>query len=219
MPKFPDPNRNSGAFGGASIVHKPGMADELMREIAPLLAAEGIDLNRPNMFSMETANEALARAIERRNFELFVATGPRLSSARAVLRIFAEAISDENKELAESVIWSVEPEPADPATASVGHVIGVSAGAVDLWHGDPKLAGMLSRIVVPRWRSRARAAAADVLALAKKGRAFDSIAALHGRHSGLAIVEGAALAVAGTLIAISKSQGRDLREVTVELLS
>ena len=78
------------------------MADQLMKEVAPLLAAEGIDLNDPDTFDVETLNAALARAVERRNFELFVATGDRLSYARTVLRIFTEAVGD----------FVLQPQPA-----------------------------------------------------------------------------------------------------------
>jgi hypothetical protein len=219
MPKPSDSQRIASAFRNVNVVHTPGMADRLMKEVAPLLAAEGIDLNDPDTFDVETLNAALARAIDRRNFELMVATGERLSDARAVLRVVTQALGDGQRELAEDVIWSVEPEPTDTAKASVGQVIGVSAGLVDVWHSDPDLDRMLSRTVVPGWGSRGRAAAADILALAKKGRAFDSIGVLHRRHSGIAIIEGGALAVAGTLIAMSKSQHRELREVTAELLA
>lgn len=214
-----DSNRESNALRNVNVVHTPGMADQLMQEVAPLLAAEGIDLNDPTTFDVETLNAALARAVERRNFELFVATGERLSYARTILRIFTEAVGDGERELAEAVIWSVEPEPADVAMASVAHVIGVSAGLADSWHGDPDHSVILATTVVPAWGSRGRAAAADILALAGKGRAFDSIGALHRRHSGLAIIEGGALVIAGTLIALSKSQNRDLREVAAEMLA
>ena len=214
-----DSDPKSDAFRNVNVVHTPGMADQLMQEVAPLLAADGIDLNDPTTFNVETLNAALARAVERRNFELFVATGERLSFARTILRIFTEAVGNGERELAEGVIWSVEPEPADVARASVAHVIGVSTELADSWHGNPDRAVMLAKTVVPTWGSRGRAAAADILALASKGRAFDSIGALHRRHSGLAIVEGGALVIAGTLIALSKSQNRDLREVAAEMLA
>lgn len=194
------------------------MADQLMQEVAPLLAAEGIDLNDPTTFDVETLNAALARAVERRNFELFVATGERLSYARTILRVFTEAVGGGNREHAEAVIWSVEPEPTDAANASVAHVIGVSTELADSWYRDPDRALQLAKTVVPGWQSRGRAAAADILSLARKARAFDSIGALHRQHSGLAIIEGGALVVAGTLIALSKSQNRDLREVAAEML-
>jgi hypothetical protein len=200
------------------IVHKPGMADALMQEVLPLLAAEGIDLNDPETFDLETLNGALGRAIERRNFDLTVATGEPLRYARTVLRIISEALDEGHRGLAEALLWSIEPEPTDAAKASVGQVIGVSAGVADSWHGDQKLIDALARVVIPDWENQGKAAAADILALARKGRAFDSIGALHRRHSGLAILEGGALVVAGSVIAIAKAQDRDVRAVAAELL-
>lgn len=214
-----DRQRNSGAFRNVNVVHTPGMADALMKEVAPLLAAEGIDLDDPDTFDVDTLNAALARAVERRNFDLMVATGECLSYARTILRIVTEALGEGQRQLAEAVVWSIEPEPVEAGKASVGQVIGVSAGLADTWQGDPALAGVLSRTVVPGWGSQGRAAAADILALARKGRAFDSIAALHRRHSGLAILEGGVLVVAGTLIAWAKAQNRDVRELAGELLA
>ena len=219
MPTPSDFDHSSGTFRNVNVVHTPGMADQLMREVAPLLAAEGIDLNDPTTFDVDTLNAALARAVDRRNFELFVATGERLSYAHTILRVFAEAVGNGQRELAEAIIWGVEPEPADAANASVAHVIGVSTELADSWHGDPDIAVNLTKTVVPAWTSRGRAAAADILSLARKGRAFDSIGALHRQHSGLAIIEGGALVIAGTLIALSKSQNRDLREVAAEMLA
>lgn len=195
------------------------MADELMREVAPLLAAEGIDVNDPDTFDIDTLNEALGRAVERRNFDLSVATGERLSYARTVLRITTEALADGLRQLAESLVWSIEPEPASPAKASVAQVIGVSLGLADTWHTDPALAAALSRTVVPMWDKRGRAAAADIIALARKGRAFDSTTVLVRRYGGLAVLEGGALVVAGSVIALAKAQGRDVPDVTAELLA
>lgn len=219
MAKADDRQRKGSAFQNVNVVHTPGMADKMMKELAPLLAAEGIHLDDPDTFDIDTLNAALARATERRNFELMVATGEPLSYARTVLRIATEAIGDGQRELAEAVVWSIEPEPANAAKASVGQIIGVSTGLADTWHSDPAFEGMLSPTILPNWRSQGRAAAADILALARKGRAFDSIGPLHRRHSGLAILEGGVLVVAGTLIALSTSQERQLSEVTAEMLA
>jgi hypothetical protein len=94
----------------------------------------------------------------------------------------------------------------------------VSAGVADSWHGDQKLMDALARMVIPQWDDRGRVAAAEILALARKGRAFDSIGVLHRRHSGLAILEGGALVVAGSVIAVAKAQDRDVRAVAADLL-
>lgn len=217
---------SSGAFGaltppaGVRVVHKPGLADELMKEVAPLLAAEGIDLDNPDTFNIDTLNAALGRAVERRNFELSVATGPSLSYAHTVLRIVTEALADpEGRALAEALVWSIEPQPVDAAKASVSQLIGVSTGLADTWHTDPSLARALASVRLPGWGSRGRAAGADVLALARKGRAFDSIGSLIRRHAGLALLEGSVLVVAASLIAWAAAEGREISELAGEVLA
>jgi len=45
------------------------LADELMRNLAPLLAEDGVDIN--DVTDMEALNLALSMAVERRNMELF----------------------------------------------------------------------------------------------------------------------------------------------------
>ncbi len=137
-----------GEFRKAKVVHTPGLADELMKELAPLLAADGIDLNNLDAYDIDTLNAALSRAVERRNFDLMVATGERLSFARTVLRIVTEALGTGYRQVAETLVWSIEPEPTDTAKASVGQVIGVSVGLADTWHSDAALVGMLGRTVV-----------------------------------------------------------------------
>jgi len=76
-----------GAFGNITVVHKPGMADDLLREVAPLLAADGIDIDNAETYDLDTLNAALGRAVERRNFELMVATGAALEHALATLSV------------------------------------------------------------------------------------------------------------------------------------
>jgi len=70
-----DPRRTSPEppWGGPEIVHTPGTADDLMRELAPILAEDGIDLDDPDSIpDMETLQAALDRAVERRNMGLFL---------------------------------------------------------------------------------------------------------------------------------------------------
>ena len=68
------------------------MADDLMRELAPLLAEDGIDLNDPNsIHDMESLQRALDRAVERRNMQLFTPVGEPRALALTTLRLFVEA--------------------------------------------------------------------------------------------------------------------------------
>lgn len=54
-------------MAAAGVVHQPGTAQEVMRNLAPLLAEEGIDLNDLGDTDLDTVNAALARATTRYN--------------------------------------------------------------------------------------------------------------------------------------------------------
>lgn len=70
------------------------------------------------------------------------------------------------------------------------------------------------------WDAKAsRHAAGDVLAVAAKGRAFASTDSLIARHGGLAVFEGAALAVAACLHAIAAGERSDVLSVGARLLT
>jgi hypothetical protein len=77
------------------------MADDLMREIAPLLAEDGIDLDDPaSIPDQERLQRALDRAIERRNVALFTPVGETRSVALTTLRLYVEAIASDQTEVA-----------------------------------------------------------------------------------------------------------------------
>jgi hypothetical protein len=201
----------------AGVVHRPGTADRLMRDIAPLLAAEGIDLhNLGEGTDLREVNEALARATELHNMMLFTPVGAQRSGALAVLRAVAEALAGGDEDGAAALLAAVESEPTGTEPA-ISHVIGVSLGLLDAWHTDPALHDPLRATRVPRWNRAARAAATDVLALARKGRAFASLASLH-RHGGLALFEGSALAVAASLSARAASENAPVRALAERVL-
>ena len=48
-----------------------GLADDLLRELAPLLAEDGIDVSRLDDVDVPTLQAALDRTVERRNMALF----------------------------------------------------------------------------------------------------------------------------------------------------
>ncbi len=200
------------------MVHTPGMADQLMRELAPLLAADGIDLNNPEGLDLETLQAALDRAVERRNLELSTPTGVRRGAACVVLLMAVGAISDGEQLLAESLVWAVRPEPSDPDEPSVANVIGVAMGKLDEWFTDPELERALIEVRVPETLPGGVRAAVDILVLARKGRAFASIDALISRHRGLKVIEGATLAIAAALMALATSAHETVTKVGVRLL-
>ena len=64
----------------------------MLRELAPLLAEEGIDINA-DVPDMDTLQNALNRAVERRNMALFTPVGQARELALTALRLAIEAIT------------------------------------------------------------------------------------------------------------------------------
>ncbi|QUW18210.1 hypothetical protein [Agrococcus sp. Marseille-Q4369] len=184
------------------IVHRPGMAEELMQELAPLLAAEGVDLDEPAPeLGLDALNAALSRATEQHNLMLFTPVGAQRAGALRLLEQFSVAVADGDAERVRSLIASTPSQPAGSEPA-VSHVIGAALGVLDSWSGDAAGARALAAARVPRWADRrVRASATDIVALARKGRAFDALTSLHARHRGLAVHEGACLALAAAIAA------------------
>lgn len=201
------------AFGAAGISHKPGLANNLLQDMAPLLAEEGIDVNDPSSYDMATLNVALARAVERTNLERFTPHGKERASALALLRQASEAIADGQDDVVRVAIEGLKPEGDGTGTATIAQVIGVALGLLDSWYGDQKLRPALTATRIPRWNSRGKSAATDVIVLARKGRAFDSIGALHGKYNGFEILEGGVLAVAGSLNVWASHDKTSVREL------
>lgn len=190
------------------VAHKPGMAADMMQQLAPLLAAEGIDMDDPETLpDLDTVNAALDRATAQHNFMLASPIDAQRAQALSLLRDVALALRGEDDERAASLLATIESEPSGEAP-SVAHVIGVALGLLDTWHSDPTISVHLTRTRMPRWHNGpSRKAGTDIHGLAKKGRAFDSMDGLIRRHAGFSVFEGAALAVAGSIFAWAASEG------------
>lgn len=184
----------------AGIVHKPGLAAEVLGEMAPLLASEGIDLNDPDAIpDLDHLNAALARATEQYNMQLFTPVGKGRDLALTVLIEFTEAIEARNSRRAEIVLDSVGPEETEQRPA-VSHVIGAGLGLLDNWYTDAILAALLAEVEVPKWRGPARSTAARILNFARRGDAYASLDTLITRHGGEFVLHSVALAVAATIL-------------------
>jgi len=86
--------------GPPRIELKPGMANEMLRELAPLLAEEGIDLDDMAVADVETLQRALNRAVERHNLALFTPVGDTRELAVAALRLIVEAPGSDSARVA-----------------------------------------------------------------------------------------------------------------------
>ena len=195
--------------GAPLIQHKAGLSDELMRELAPLLAEEGIDLEA-GAPDLETLQSALERAVERRNMELFSPVGRARDLAVAALRKIAVAIVEGDTKRAGTLLDRVVPESPDNRRATVSSCIGVALGLLDDWLSgqEPTAPRGLHRYTrLPSGHWYGERAATDILVLASKGRAFRSLGTLIVRQGGHHMLFGAALALASALDAWAQDSG------------
>jgi len=201
-------------LGQPRVEMKPGMADEMLRDLAPLLAEDGVDIN--NLPDIDTLNRALQRATERRNMELFTPVGARRDQAISLVQLVVTAIVDGETELAGALLDSAQPESPNDSAPEVSSCIGLTLGLLDDWlaghHPDaPMTLATMIRLPAGHWFGQR--AAVNVLALAGKGRAFRSLGSLiigQGSHQLLA---GSCLAVAAAVTAWSNIEGSPVAEL------
>ena len=112
MDGVPDMRRRSPEppAGPPEIQLKPGMANELLHELAPLLAEEGIDVGNIDVADPDTLQQALNRAIERHNMAMFTPVGQARDLAAVTLRLAAEAIAGGDTRLAAAILDQAQPE-------------------------------------------------------------------------------------------------------------
>jgi hypothetical protein len=185
--------------GMPEIQFKPGMANDLMAELAPLLAEEGIDINNLEVDDVDTLQQALNRAIERRNMELFTPVGEVRQIAVVTLWLIVEAILDNDSQLAGAIIEQIRPESPDNTVATVASCIGICLGLLDEWltgqnPASPK--NLADHTSLPKGHWTGERAATHVLVLAAKGRAFRSLHTLIVGQGSPQLLAGSALALA-----------------------
>lgn len=193
--------------GPPQVQLKPGMADELLRELAPLLAEEGIDAGNIDVPDLDTLQQAMNRAIERHNMARFTPVGDARERAAVLMRLAAGAISNGDTGLAASTIDQAQPESPDGSAATVGGCIGLALGLLDQWlsgHDPAAPAGLAKLTRLPAGHWAGERAATDILTLARKGRAFASLDSLIARQGGQHVLYGSALALAAALQAWSR---------------
>lgn len=191
------------------IQHTPGLAEETLRELAPLLAEEGIDVDNIDA-DPATLQAALDRAVERLNMARFTPVGAARDHAITTLRLVVEAIADDDPELADAILESVPPEAPDGKSATVAGCIGVALGVLDEWlggHDSSAPSGLAQEIRLSAGDRIGERAARDIIALACKRRAFRSLGALITRQGGRNVLYGSALALSATVGAWSERTG------------
>jgi hypothetical protein len=189
------------------IQHRPGLAQEMLRELAPLLAEEGIDVDNIDVADLDTLQRALNHAVERRNMELFSPVGETRAIALTTLRLIVEAILDGDTALAGALLEQIQPESPDNSAATVASCLGIALALLDDWlsgHADDVPAGLGQRTTLPAGHWNGERAATDILVLARKARAFRSLDTLLTRQGGPQVLAGSALALAAATDAWAK---------------
>ena len=196
--------------GLPEIEVKPGMARELLRELAPLLAEEGIDAGNIDVPDLQTLQAAMSRAVERRNMTMFTPVGHARDLAVTALRLAAEALAGGDTTLAAAILDQAQPESPGDTAPTVADCIGVALGLLDDWlsgGGSDTPPGLPQRVRLPAGNWTGERAATDILVLARKGRAFASLSTLIARQGGKHVLYGSALTLAATIQAWAAQTG------------
>ncbi len=185
--------------GPPEVQFRPGMAKELLQELAPLLAEEGIDVDNIDVPDLDTLQAAMDRAVERHNMTRFTPVGHARDLAVTTLRLVIEALADGDTTLAAAILEQVQPDSPDNTAPTVAGCIGLTLGLLDDWltGGDPHApSGLGQRVRLPAGHWLGERAATDILVLARKGRAFESLDTLIARQGGKHVLYGSALTLA-----------------------
>jgi hypothetical protein len=188
--------------GPPDIQIKPGLAQETLRDLAPLLAEEGIDADNIDVPDLATLQAAMNRAAERRNMTLFTPVGRARDLAVTTLRLAAEALADGDTALAAAILDQAQPESPGDTAPTVAACIGAALGLLDDWLAGPRRdtpPGLGQHVRLPAGHWTGERAATDILALARKGRAFASLGTLIARQGGKHVLYGSALTLAATI--------------------
>ena len=202
--------------GLPQVQFRPGLADETLRELAPLLAEEGIDVDDIDVPDLDTLQQAMNRAVERHNMMRFTPIGAARDDALDVMREVTDAVAADDTGYAADVLDSVLPDAPDRDGATVAGCIGVALGLLDTWLAGPDSpapAGLGPQIALPAGHWTGERAATDILALARKGRAVSSIDSIIVRQGGKHVLYGAALAVAAAMQTWSRTTGTPIRQL------
>jgi hypothetical protein len=203
--------------GPPRIEFKPGIANEMLRELAPLLAEEGIDVDNIDVPDTETLQGAMNRAVERHNMARFTPVGETRELAVVTLRLVVEALAADDTSLAAAILDQVQPESPDNSAPTVAACIGITLGLLDDWLSgqDPAAPTRLAdRVRLAKGHWLGERAARDILALAGTGRAFRSLGPLIARQGGQHVLCGSALALTAAIRTWSSDTGTPAPELT-----
>ncbi|ACZ32442.1 hypothetical protein Xcel_3443 (plasmid) [Xylanimonas cellulosilytica DSM 15894] len=166
---------------------------DLMNELEPLLADEGVDLTSGVLPDSATLQPALERVVARRNLETFTPVGDARDATILILRMTVGLLlrGDVLRAFME-LDELVDAESTDSSRATVAGTTGVALGRLD---------EVLSGRDGTAPAGPAEHAGTAILRLAKKGRAFSALPTLIGSHGGLAVQRAALITLGAAAVA------------------
>lgn len=188
--------------GEPRISWQPGLAQDTLRELAPLLAEEGIDVDNIDVPDLATLQAAMNRAVERLNMTRFTPVGRARELAVSALHRAVEALTAGDGPAAAAILAEVVPDSPDETVATAAGCIGVSLGLLDEWLTvtvTDAPAVFARRVDLPAGHWAGERAATDILALARKGRSFRTLDRLLVSHGGKNVLDGAVLALSAAV--------------------
>ncbi|HLK78923.1 MAG TPA: hypothetical protein VKU77_35420 [Streptosporangiaceae bacterium] len=199
---------------------RPGLAAGLLRDLAPLLAQDGISTASLDLADPATLR-ALIRAVERHNMARFTPAGHARELAAGTVRAAAAAIAAGDGPQAAAILDQAQPESPDGSAATVAGCIGVALGLLDQWLSgcDPAApAGLAARTRLPAGHWTGQRAAAGILSQGRNGRAYASLATLITRHGGRDVLHGSVLAVAAAAHAWTRHTGTPEDDLFLDII-
>ena len=202
---------------GVEIRHYSGPTADLLEQLAPLLADEGIDVKHLNEADPERLKAAMMRVVERHNLELSTPVGEQRVRTVNTLRELLTAHHAQDGAQIQVLFGSIGPVPTRHRPSS-GHLTGVTVETLDTIYRNEQYHPTLHIIEIPKVETTTRAAAQHILGLAAKGRAFRSLDALLGEHGGFEVSRAGVLLLTATVQAIATHRDADFDEILDEVL-
>lgn len=196
----------------------PQLLDEVLEQLAPLLAADGIDIQNLKNVDPSELHAAMMRAIERHQLELHTPVGKARALTVDTLRNIAQALYDEKPTLAEQLFQTMGLE-ATESSPSRTYATGVALETLDSVYSDTKLRTSLGVVRLPELTDVTRAAAQEIQTFALQGRAFNSRDTLVTTHSPREVARAAIYLLAATVAAIAEHGNLQFSVVLDQLLT
>lgn len=200
---------------------RPGLGAEVLAEIVPLLADDGIDLDNLERCDPQRLQEALNRAAERINLARFTPVGEARSLAASRLREAVDAFAAGENEAGRRVLARLPAEAGDGAEPTVSACIGVSLGLLDDWLSTmPGTAADLPDVHngLPTAGDDAERAAVQIVTLARRGDALATLGFLVSEHGGTTLLLGCVRALNAVARALSAESDQSVARVLFDHL-